>query len=84
MKETWIDQKVWTGYKPEDFAFIPAKLEDNPHLLKNDPMYARRLESMADENLRKAMRHGDWNIFEGQFFPEYMEQDVVVDKFVPV
>lgn len=73
VKEVFIDGKPWTKFKKSDFVFVPSRLEDNPHLLKADPNYERRLESISDENLRKALRYGEWNVFEGQFFPEYME-----------
>lgn len=73
VKKTWIDWTPRTWYAKKDFAFIPSRLEDNPYLLKYDPNYERRLNSIQDENLRKALRFGEWNIFEWQFFPEYME-----------
>ena len=78
VKDVWIDGNPWTGYKKADFAFISSRVEDNPYLLDNDPNYVRRLESMADENMRKALRWGDRNVFEGQFFLEYMELQHVV------
>ena len=36
------------GYRPEDYDFIPATLNDNPILMKNDPEYVRRLESLPE------------------------------------
>ncbi len=41
--------------------FIPARLEDNLVLSKNDPEYERRLKMTSDE-LYKAYRHGNWDI----------------------
>jgi phage terminase large subunit len=53
------------GYRPEQWVFYPAKLDDNPYI---DPDY----EGMALSGLRKTryeqLRHGDWNASEGQFF----------------
>lgn len=75
VKELFIDQKPWTGFAKKDFVFVPSRLEDNPHLLNNDPNYEIRLNSISDDNLRKALRYWDRNVFEWQFFPEYMETE---------
>ncbi len=50
--------------------FIPARLEDNPTLLANDPGYAQRLEGLGSPALVKAMRAGDWNIVAGGMFDD--------------
>jgi hypothetical protein len=55
-------------YRPEDYAYIPATLDDNPHL--DQAEYAALLESLPGE-LARAYRHGDWDIFPGQYFPEW-------------
>lgn len=39
--------------------FIPAKVDDNPHLMDNDPDYVRFLDGLPD-GLREAWRHGSW------------------------
>lgn len=66
--------------------FIPSKVDDNPFI--NDG-YKKNLDSIADENLRRALRDGDWNVFEGAFFCEFSRDyhvrepfDVVADKGV--
>ncbi|RTL06424.1 hypothetical protein EKK58_05585 [Candidatus Dependentiae bacterium] len=41
--------------------FIPARLEDNPKLLDNDPEYAERLE-MLDPVAREQLRYGRWDV----------------------
>lgn len=62
-----VDLDQYPDYRPEDWAFIPSKLEDNPYL---DQQYERKLLSLPPE-LRKAYRDGDWDIFPGQYFPEF-------------
>jgi predicted phage terminase large subunit-like protein len=42
-------------------TFIPAKLEDNPHLAENDPEYAAALNSL-DPVRRAQLKGGDWLI----------------------
>ena len=53
--------------------FIPATIEDNPTLMQNDPAYVTFLEGLP-ENLKKAWRYGDFNVFIGQFFSEFSEK----------
>lgn len=48
--------------------FIRAKLEDNPSM---DAGYEGKLEGLGSPALVKAMRHGDWNVVAGAFFPEW-------------
>lgn len=45
--------------------YIPARLEDNPTLVANDPGYEKRLEGLGSAALVRAMRLGDWNIVAG-------------------
>lgn len=51
------------------FAFVPALPTDNPHL---DESYWAMLQHLPP-TLAKAWLHGDWNIFEGQAFPEFYD-----------
>ena len=76
--QTIIDKKtgLWRAY-------IPATLDDNPVLLKNDPDYVRQLDAMeeTDPELYKAWRHGDWNIQFGAVFSEFREVKHVFSRF---
>jgi hypothetical protein len=51
-------------------CFIPAALEDNPALLKNDPGYEAALaaSTMGNEALYRAWRFGDWDVIAGAYF----------------
>ena len=51
--------------------FIPAKINDNPALLANDPNYINRLKASGSQALVNAWLNGDWNVIEGAFFPEF-------------
>lgn len=55
--------------------YIPAKLEDNPTLLINDPNYENRLTGLGSPDLVRAMRDGDWDIVAGAAF-ENLRRDV--------
>jgi hypothetical protein len=50
--------------------YIPATIDANPTLLKNDPGYLAYLNSLPPA-LHKAWRYGDWDAIEGSFFPEF-------------
>lgn len=48
--------------------YVPARLEDNPQLLIDDPGYEDRLYGLGSKELVKAYRFGDWDIVAGAFF----------------
>jgi len=50
--------------------YVPFLGIDNPHLIKNDPGYLKRLEGLP-ETEKKAKLYGDWNSYEGQVFTEF-------------
>ena len=70
VKRVWIDRDFLPEENPDDYAFIPASVFDNRHLIKNDPAYLKNLKSLP-EKLRKAYLYGSWDIIDGQFFTEW-------------
>ena len=48
--------------------FIPARMDDNPSLMEDDPEYIHKLEGLGSEALVRAMRDGDWDVVEGAYF----------------
>jgi len=54
-------------YRPEEWAYLPARLDDNPYL---DPQYERSL-AVLNKTRYEQLRHGDWSVFSGQFFSEW-------------
>lgn len=79
VKKLWID----ADFPPEmagmasQFAYVPAKAQDNPHL---DPAYYAQLLSLPEE-MRKAYAEGSWDIFAGQYFKEWRKEIHVVEPF---
>jgi hypothetical protein len=61
-----IKDKI-TGQKR---MYIPFLGMDNPHLIKNDPGYLKRLEGLPEIE-KRAKLFGDWNSYEGQVFSEF-------------
>lgn len=68
------------GGTPLTRAFIQARVEDNPSLLKNDPMYIQRL-NLLPEMQRKQLREGDWSAGEGMALDELNEHKHIVHPF---
>lgn len=61
--------------------YIPAKLNDNPTLLDNDPDYILRLEGLGNPALVKAMRDGDWNIVAGGAVDDLWDECLILPRF---
>ena len=84
VKERFIDPAPFgTPFLGEDGSrriFLPARIEDNRFLTEKDPDYRRRLESLPSEE-RRALLHGEWNLFTGQFFSEFRYDLHTCDPF---
>ena len=61
-------------------VFLPAKIDDNKFLIASDPNYKARLLTQ-DADTQKALLHGEWDIFTGQFFTEFSREIHVCDPF---
>ena len=72
VKRLFVDRIFREGEDPSDYLFIPAKVFDNEVLMRGDPDYVRSLESLP-KRMRDAWLLGKWDVFEGQFFPEFDE-----------
>lgn len=76
--ETFEQTNKRTG-KVSTRLFIPSLVYDNKFLMEKDPDYVDRLESMEDEESKKALLEGSWDLYEGQFFPEFDRKIHVID-----
>ncbi len=70
VKRLFVDRDFRANEDPDDYTFIPALVYDNTVLTSADPDYVRSLESLP-ERMRDAWLYGRWDVFEGQFFPEF-------------
>jgi len=81
VKRRWIDHDVTldedAAYDETQYAYIPSLLDDNPYINKED--YEKELMSLPIE-LRRAYRNGEWDLFLGQFFPEFDKTIHVCDE----
>ena len=80
MKRLFIDKEYRDGERAENYHFIQAKVYDNAVLMRNNPEYIEVLKALP-EHLRKAHLEGDWNVFFGQVFSEFREEDHVEEPF---
>ncbi len=60
--------------------FIPSLVTDNKFMLDYDPDYINRLDNLPEKE-RKALKYGDWDIYDGMFFPEFKRSLHVVKPF---
>lgn len=79
VKRLFIDRAYDKGEQGEDYSFIPSYVTDNKALISSSPDYVKRLEALPPK-LKKAWLYGDWDIFEGQFFDEFVIGDTKAQK----
>lgn len=73
IKRIFIDREYQTGEDPEDYEFIQSLVTDNLALMKMNPDYIKQLDALP-EKLKKGWRYGEWDIFEGQFFEDFIDR----------
>ena len=71
VKRLFVDRSYRPGENPEDYSFIQSFPSDNLALMAAQPDYLQRLESLPSR-LRDAWLYGKWDIFEGQFFEDFI------------
>lgn len=67
-------------YRAEDWAYIPARLDDNPY---QDPEYESVTLAVLPKWRYEQLRHGDWRVFAGQFFSQWRGDHHVRDLGTP-
>jgi phage terminase large subunit len=74
-----VDAERYPFYKPEDWGFIPANLDDNPY---RDLEYEQSL-TVLDPARYQQLRFGNWRVFDGQMFGAWDERKHVVSLTIP-
>lgn len=72
-KRLFVDRRFTPEEHPEDYTFIQALCTDNFALMRQQPGYLRSLEKLPPK-LREAWLHGRWDVYEGQFFEDFMDR----------
>lgn len=70
-KRLFIDRRFEDGEDPDDYAFHQSLVTDNKALMELQPDYLKQLEALPPK-LRKAWLEGSWDMFEGQFFEDFI------------
>lgn len=90
VKRTWINgRRKWEAWRTPDGEggmvrqYIPARLEDNPSMSEDDPMYRQRMRGLGSKELVRAMEEGDWNVIAGAFFDMWSTERHVIQAFTP-
>lgn len=81
VKRLFIDRDYRETENPDDYKFIPSLVFENKYLMENDPGYIKTLENLPEDR-KQAMLYGNWDIFDGQFFPEFNRSIHVIEPFV--
>lgn len=61
--------------------FIPSFVTDNKFLMRADPDYVKRLDALPEKE-RKALKEGNWDIFDGQYFKDFDRSVHVIEPFL--
>lgn len=72
IKRLFIERRFEKGEYPDNYSFIQALPTENKALMALQPDYIKQLEALPPK-LRKAWLEGSWDIFEGQFFEEFID-----------
>ena len=72
-KRLFVDRQYRGNERAENYAFIKSLVFDNDYIMKYSPEYVETLMALPEKR-RNAMLYGDWNSFEGAFFPEFCEE----------
>lgn len=84
VKRLFIDKDYRGKEDPNDYMFIPSLVFENKYIMEHDPNYVRVLENLPEDR-KQAMLYGNWDIFDGQFFPEFDRKLHVIEPFeIPV
>lgn len=69
-KRLFVERKYRGNEKAENYDFIKSLVFDNDYMMKHNPEYVETLMALPEKR-RAAMLYGDWDSFEGAFFPEF-------------
>lgn len=80
VKRLFIDRDYRGNENPDDYIFIPCNVFENKYIMERDPNYVKVLENLPEDR-KQAMLYGNWDVFDGQFFPEFRRDLHVVEPF---
>lgn len=72
IKRLFIDRVYQDKEIPENYSFTQALVTDNKALMAMQPEYLAELDALPPK-LKEAWLYGSWDIFEGQFFEDFID-----------
>ena len=79
-KRLFIEQRYLDNEDPNNYSFIQSLVTDNEALMKAQPDYVKQLEALPPK-LRDAWLYGNWDVYEGQFFEDFLIKKHVIEPF---
>ena len=80
VKRLFIDKDYRGSEDPNDYCFIPSNVFENKYIMEYDPNYVKVLENLPEDR-KQAMLYGNWDVFDGQFFPEFRRDVHITEPF---
>lgn len=78
----WVKDRFLTPKAKEaGRVFVPAKVDDNPHIDQGEYLNSLWQLCGGDETTYKQLRYGDWDAFAGQVFSEWNPEYHVCKPF---
>ena len=74
LKRVFVDRQFVDGENPDDYGFVQALVQDNTVLMERQPEYIKSLEVLP-EKLKRAWLYGEWDVFAGQFFEDFVDTE---------
>jgi phage terminase large subunit len=66
------ERRFRSDENPADYVFIQSLVTDNKALMEKQPDYIEQLKAQPPKQ-REAWLHGNWDVYEGQFFEEFRD-----------
>ena len=82
VRRLWVNRNFTENENPEDYAFISANVYDNAVLMDSQPDYEKELKDLPEAK-REAYLYGNWDVFEGQYYPEFRRDLRVIEPYYP-
>ena len=79
-KRLFIEQRYLDNEEAGQYSFIKSLVTDNTALMKAQPDYVKQLEALPAK-LREAWLNGNWDVYEGQFFEDFVPATHIIEPF---
>ena len=74
IRRLFVDRRFIGDEQADQYRFIQAKVYDNRALMQAQPEYEAQLRALPPK-LRKAWLEGSWDVYDGQYFEEFRDNE---------